>query len=213
MFALDTVIFRVMLLCPEVTAQFYYFYLFSKSTERWESLHRHKRISHLLVCTVCNLTIYISRNLSSSIPRVLYTYYKYALPSSRPRASHLASGPRTGLTWPAPPGQRAAGRGRARGLGPACATRGVCPRVQGHGLTAWSPSGFPTSRSDLALCCSPQRSPCFMKRGKYSSWVCSGQLRGCLLPVPQGPARPPGAPLPWAPRSAQGPSPCHVAPR
>lgn len=153
-FALDIVIFGVMSLSPEVTAQFYYYsYLFSKSTEHWESPHRHKRISHLLVCTVCNLKIYISRNLSSSIPRVLYTYYKYALPSSRPRASHASHLDST-------PGPASGGEGAGQGARTClCHTRRRSSSP-GHGLTAWWPSAFPTSRSDLALCCSPQRSPC-----------------------------------------------------
>ena len=79
-FAPIIVIFGVMSFFPEVAVKF------KKkknktTTERLRPLNHHKWVSHLLVWTVCNLKIYISKTLSFYIPCVLYTYYKHILPS------------------------------------------------------------------------------------------------------------------------------------
>lgn len=92
-----------MMFFPEVAVQFFFF-------KHWALGPRncHEWISHPLVWFVCNLKIYISKNLSLSTPCVLYTYYKYVLSSFSPLTSSI-SGLRTRRGSPcASPRHRAA---------------------------------------------------------------------------------------------------------
>lgn len=97
LYLLPFIVIFGMMFFPEVAVRFFFFFL-----KHWAlgPLNCHKWISHLLVWIVCNLTIYISKNLSLYIPCVLYTYYKYTLSSSSPRHHNLFRPFRTLRGWP-----------------------------------------------------------------------------------------------------------------
>lgn len=110
--------------------------------------------------------------------------------------------PPPGLVRPTP-GPASGGDGAGQGLGPACGTRGVCPRVQGMDSRPGGPRPSPLVGQIWLSATLLNALPVF--HAKYSSWVCSGRLRGCLLPVPQGPARPPRGPAPLGSAERPGP--------